>query len=421
MSSVTERVLAVVRGQSTAVAKAEIVRLTDLSLATVSEHVDLLCESGLLREEKFGVSSGGRRPRLYGFNADAGHIVAIDLESTHVRVAVTDFGLRILHIKDSDDVDVAQGPDATLAQIRDLVFDVLNKAGVDHRKVKALGIGLPGPVSFSDGLPSSLSIMPGWENYPIRDFWKKHFDCVSYIDNNVYTMALGERALDPADARDNMIFVKIGNGIGAGIVCNGEVYRGSTEHAGEIGHTDTGHQTLCYCGNRGCLDAFAGGRAIAARAEASAREGKSERLLAMLVEKKKLTLHDVVKALEESDPVAVNLIRESGIAVGAVLAGLVNFFNPSHIVIGGGVSQVGDVLLAAIRQAIYQHCLPLTTRRLVIEHSAVGINAGLIGAAVLALDHTIKRTSLSDVHSAGNETPATARLIPVSRTGSRHV
>lgn len=371
-------------------AKADIVRLTDLSLATVSEHVDLLCQSGLLREEKLGASSGGRRPKLFGFNPNAGHIVAIDLESTHVRVAVTDFGLRILHSEESFDVDVAQGPEATLSQISDLVFAVLAKAGVERSAVKALGIGLPGPVSFSGGLPSSLSIMPGWENYQVREFWKQHFDCVSYIDNNVYTMALGERWRDPADARETMIFVKIGNGIGAGIVCNGEVFRGATEHAGEIGHTDTGHPGLCYCGNRGCLDAYAGGRAIAARAEALAREGKSDRLMAVLGQRAHLTWRDVVKALEEADQVAVDVIRDSGMAIGGVLAGLVNFFNPSRIVVGGGVSQVGDVMLAAIRQKIYQHALPLTTRNLVVEHSSVGANAGLIGAAKLALDETLK-------------------------------
>lgn len=390
MIAVSERVLAVVRRQSSAVAKADIVRLTELSLATVSEHVDLLCESGLLREEMLGASSGGRRPQLYGFNPDAGHIVAIDLESTHVRVALTDFGLRIIRSDESHEVDVAEGPEVTLCKIRDLVFAVLDAAGVKRQSIKALGIGLPGPVSFSDGLPSSLSIMPGWENYPVSRFWKQHFDCPSFIDNNVYTMALGERAGGRADTRETMIFVKIGNGIGAGIVCNGEVFRGATEHAGEIGHTDIGHGGLCYCGNRGCLDAYAGGRAIAARAEALAREGRSARLAAVLGERGKLTWRDVVKALEEADQVAVDVIRDSGIAIGGVLAGLVNFINPSRIVIGGGVSQVGDVMLAAIRQKIYQHALPLTTRRLVVEHSAVGVNAGLIGAAVLALDFTLK-------------------------------
>ncbi len=383
------RVLAAVRGRNGSVAKAEIVRLTELTLATVTEHVECLVGCGLLREVEFGQSTGGRRPKLYGFNADAGRIVAIDLESTFVRVALTDFNSRILQQAESDEIDVSRGPEATLGEIDDIVSGVIRAAGANPSQVKGIGMGLPGPVSFTDALPSSLSIMPGWENYPIRAFWKRRFECPSYVDNNVYTMALGERTHEAHKSPTELIFVKIGNGIGAGIIRDGKVYRGATEHAGEIGHINIGHVERCYCGNRGCLEAFAGGRAIAARAEVEARAGRSERLATMLAEKKKLGLRDVVKALEESDPVAVALIRESGNAIGRVLAGLVNFANPSHIVVGGGASQVGDVFLAAIRQAIYQHALPLVTRQLRIEHSAVGPNAGLIGAALLALDNAI--------------------------------
>ena len=421
LSLVTAQVLGAVRSRRMPVSKAELVRLTDLSLATVTEHVELLLSSGLLREEAVGLSSGGRKPKLYGFNADGGRIVAIDLESTHVNVAVTDFCLRILASFSSDDLDVGQGPEIVLTYIKDLVFDLLKQAHVEPDQVKGVGMGLPGPVSFTEGLPSSLSIMPGWENYPVRDFWKKHFACPSYIDNNVYTMVLGERTVDPANVPPDMIFVKIGNGIGAGILCNREIYRGSTEHAGEIGHTNIGHDQLCYCGNRGCLDAFAGGRAIAARAETLARAGESARLAEMLVEKKKLSLRDVVKAVEESDPVAVGLIRESGSAIGTVLAALTNFFNPSHIVVSGGVSQVGDVFLAAIRQAIYQHSLPLINRRVIIDHSILGANAGLVGAAVLALDNTIARATSTGHEPKSDSEPIALRSYHSGNTGGRRV
>jgi glucokinase-like ROK family protein len=393
MSPITVRVLAAVRSQGAALSKADIVRLTDLSLATVTEHVELLRANGLLREQEFGASSGGRKPKLYGFNAEAGCLVAIDLESTHVNVALADFGLSILHHASSDDVDVARGPEATLQNIRDVVLGVLKAAGVKAARVKGIGMGLPGPVSFSQALPSSLPLMPGWENYPVREFWRPTFSCPVFVDNNVYTMALGERAIDPPNAPNNMIFVKVGNGIGAGIICDGAMHRGATEHAGEIGHINIGHDTLCYCGNRGCLEAVAGGRAIAMQAEGHARAGRSERLAAILTEKKRLSLADVIRAVQQSDPIAVALIRESGNAIGGVLASLANFFNPSHIVVGGGVAEAGDYLIAAIRQAIYQHSLPLVTRTLVIRQSSVGRQAGVIGAATLALDHALREAS----------------------------
>jgi len=200
MSPITARVLAAVRSQGAPISKADIVRLTDLSLATITEHVAILCASKLLRAEEFGESSGGRKPKLYGFNAEAGYIIAVDLESTHVNVALVDFGMKILHEASSDDVDVTSGPEATLTHIKDVVLGVLKGAGVKSAHVKGLGMGVPGPVSFTQARPSSLSLMPGWESYPVREFWKTHFACPCFVDNNVHTMALGERSLGPAMA-----------------------------------------------------------------------------------------------------------------------------------------------------------------------------------------------------------------------------
>lgn len=392
MSPVTAKVLNAVRGRAAPISKSEIVELTKLSLATVTEHVELLCASGLLKAQRLGISSGGRKPQLYGFNADAGCIVAIDLESSHVNVALTDFGLEILHETGADNVDVTSGPQATLMHVRDLVLDLLKASGVKPARIRGIGMGVPGPVSFTQGLPTSLSLMPGWDRFPVREFWKNHFACPSYVDNNVHTMALGERARDPAQATRDMIFVKIGNGIGAGILCRGVIYRGATEHAGEIGHTNIGHDILCYCGNRGCLEAVAGGRAIARSAEDLARTGRSERLAQILTERGALSVGDVIRAVQQSDPIAVALIRECGSTVGRSLAGLVNFFNPSEIVVGGNVAESGDVLLAAIRQAVYQYALPLTTRTLTIRQSKIGAQVGVFGAAALALEHVLKPT-----------------------------
>ncbi len=372
------------------ISKAELVRQTAFSLATVTEHTDLLVRTRLALEGDKGQSTGGRKPKLLNFNADAGRIIAVDLESTKVRVAITDLRATILFLSPSTRIDVTEGPTAVLTKIRELAFALLQENGVDKLQVKGIGIGIPGPVTYSLSRPASLSIMPGWDRFPITDFWRQHLDCPCHIDNNVYTMALGEQwaefMADPVD----LIFLKVGNGIGAGIICDGHVYRGATETAGEVGHTNIGHDILCYCGNKGCLEAVAGGRAVAARAETLAREGRSPQLGAILAERGKLVLADVVQALDDMDPVAVELMRESGNAIGNVLAGLVNFFNPSHIVVGGGVSQVNDVLLAAIRQSVYRRSLPIATRNLVIQHSALGAEAGLIGAAALTLDDAIR-------------------------------
>ncbi|WP_047151426.1 ROK family protein [Aneurinibacillus tyrosinisolvens] len=388
MPRVTTEVLQAIRRSKKPSSKADIVRSTGFSLVTVTEHVETLVRSNLVIEVDMGPSTGGRRPRLLSFNAEAGYIVAVDLETTHVQVGIVDLNCSILASKASD-IDVASGPKAVLEHIKEMVFCLLKENEIETSLIKGIGMGVPGPVEYSTGLPASLPIMPGWDRYPIRQFFAQHFQCPCYIDNNVYTMALGERTVELASEIDNLVFLKIGNGIGAGIICNGQIYRGSAECAGDVGHINIGHDVLCYCGNRGCLEAIAGGRAMVRRAEQIARDGQSKILAEILLVKGKLTSGDVKRAVLESDPVVVEMVRECGVLIGNVLANLINFFNPSLVCIGGGFSQIGDLLLASIRQAIYHRSLPLATRNLLIQQSSLGEKAGVIGAAVLTVDEII--------------------------------
>jgi len=390
MRNVTEQVLKAIRLSKEPVSKAELVRRTNYNLATVTGHVETLLRSQLALEADKGASSGGRKPQLLTFNAEAGNIVAIDLESTHVRIGLTDLRCNLRQAVSSDDIDVARGPRDVLDRIEGLIVSLLRDQQIKGSKIRGIGMGVPGPVKHSAGLAASLPIMPGWDGFPIADFWRRTFDCPCHIDNNVYTMALGEQAIESDAGSDSMILVKLGNGIGAGIICDGRPYRGATEMAGEVGHINIGHDALCYCGNRGCLEAFAGGRAIAARGEQLAREGKSKILASKLARRKHLAFADVIQAVNDQDPAAVELMRECGSALGNVLAGLVTFYNPSRVIIGGVGAEVGDVLLASIRQAVYRGALPLSTRDLKIANSALGADAGLVGAAILTVDDAVR-------------------------------
>jgi predicted NBD/HSP70 family sugar kinase len=349
MREVTEQVLKAIRLNKAPISKAELVRRTHYNLATITGHVETLLKSRLLMETDKGLSSGGRKPQLVDFNAEAGHIAAIDLESTHVSVALTDLSCNVIHTVSSNEIDVTHGPRQVLGQIKALIDSLLDDEHLAVSTVKGIGMGVPGPAKFSAGLAASLAIMPGWDGFPIADYWQSAFRCPCHIDNNVYTMAFGEQSVDSDDALDNMIFVKVGNGIGAGIICDGRPYRGATETAGEIGHINIGNDNICYCGNRGCLETVAGGRAIAEQAKLLAQAGKSRSLAAKLGRRKQLFLADVIQAVEEQDPAAVALISDCGQAIGTVLAGLVSFFNPSRIVLGGGprAGLVGAAILVA--------------------------------------------------------------------------
>src|SRR3984893_12010063 len=264
MREVTEQVLKAIRRSKIPLSKAELVRRTNYNLATVTGHVETLLRSRLALEADKGLSSGGRKPQRLVFNAEAGNIVGIDLESSHVRIGLTDLRCKVLHSASSDGIDVAKGPLDVLDRIKGMIASLLRDMHLKSSNIRGVGMGVPGPARHSAGLAASLSIMPGWDGFPIADFWQRAFGCPCHIDNNVYTMALGEQTVESEAGSDNMIFVKVGNGIGAGIICDGKPYRGATETAGEIGHIGTGSDILCYCGNRGWLGAAGDWRASSA-------------------------------------------------------------------------------------------------------------------------------------------------------------
>ena len=251
-------------------------------------------------------------------------------------------------------------------------------------------MGVPGPVDFSRGVLVAPPLMPEWENFNIRDFFKNSFpSAYVIIDNDVNIMALGEQRAGGATNVDHFIFVKIGTGIGAGIFSNRKIHRGADGCAGDIGHICVDKNgPLCTCGNVGCLEAIAAGPAIITKAMEATQNGSSS-TLSLMRESNNGTLRpeDVNAACREGDQAALEIIRACGQMVGDVLATLVNFFNPSNIFIGGGIANFGNHLLVSIRQAVLQRSLPLATTHLSISFSRIGADAGVIGAVTLALDY----------------------------------
>jgi glucokinase-like ROK family protein len=301
-----------------------------------------------------------------------------------MRVAVMNAELQVkAHVAES--VDLRRGPELVLGRATELIEKLARDLGV---QLAGIGVGVPGPVRFREGMPVSPPIMPGWNEYPVRDIIARRFGCPVLVDNDVNVMAVGEHWGGVAKSVENYLFVKIGTGIGCGIIIRGEVYRGIDGCAGDIGHINVGPDgPVCACGNSGCLEAMFGGAALVRDALAAARAGRSEALAERLARKSEITAEDVGQCAAEGDAVAVGLIRDGGQRVGLVLAGLVSFFNPSMMVIGGGLAGLGHVLLAEIRGVVYRRSLPLATGNLPIVLSELGSSAGVVGAAVMISDH----------------------------------
>lgn len=373
------RLLAQLRDEG-ALSKAQLADRLEVSRTTVAAEVARLVELGLAQEVGPAASRGGRRSTLVDLAEDI-RFVGISIGATGISVGVTDGRLSVLNTRHRD-CDIKQGPEVVLAVALELVREVLDEVGVDQPM--GAGVGVPGPVDFHRGVSVSPPIMPGWDGYPVRDAVSRELGCPVVLDNDVNVLAVGEQHAGVAKGAKDFLFVKIGTGIGCGIVIDGELYRGVDGCAGDIGHIrveDFG--PTCACGNTGCLEAFSGGAALARDATAAARAGRSPALAALLEEKGELTAADVGYAVSQGDAQAVQLIRESGRHIGQVLAGLVSFFNPGLIVIGGRVTGLGHALLAEVRGVTYRRSLPLATGSLPIVLSELGDEGGVVGAARL--------------------------------------
>jgi glucokinase-like ROK family protein len=363
-----------------------------VSRSKISQEVGRLLEAGLLLEDGLAESEGGRRSSLLRIPRSAGLIAAVDLGATSIDVAVSTLGSELVAHRE-EPADVRKGPKVVLGRVKGLLTELLEEQGASRRDVRAIGVGVPGPVEQASGLLRSPPIMPGWDRFPIRDAFAGEYAAPVFVDNDVNVMALGEHWGGVGKGLDNMLFVKIGTGIGGGVIADGRLYRGSQGCAGDIGHICVDPEgPVCSCGNRGCLEAMAAAPAIALNAERCAREGLSPNLSGVLEKRGELSAKDVGEAASVGDYHALEIIREAGRLVGRALATLVSTLNPSLIVIGGGVANIGHSLLAEIRSTVYHRSLPLATRNLPIVLSELDQVAGVTGASVLAAEGVLQTT-----------------------------
>ncbi|MET0422902.1 MAG: ROK family transcriptional regulator [Actinoplanes sp.] len=391
------RILRLLRDEGP-VSRAELGDRLELTRPRLLAEVERLVGSGLIAEAGMAASRGGRRSTLVELDPRL-RFAAVDLGASSIDIEVTNGRLEPVAAY-REPADIRSGPKAILQRVHEL----LAKARTDgaYERLDGVGIGVPGPVSFRDGVPVSPPIMPGWDRYPVREILAREHGCPAVVDNDVNIMAIGERHGGVAHSVDDFLYVKIGTGIGCGIHLGGTVYRGVDGCAGDIGHIQVDASgPVCSCGNAGCLEALFSGAALSRDATAAARSGESpalaERLAAYEAEgaddRLRITARDVADGAAEGDVVCIRLIREGGRRVGGVLATLVSFANPSMIVIGGGLAQLGHVLLAEIRSVVYRRSLPLATGNLPVVLSELGGRAGVTGAAVLASDTAFEQAS----------------------------
>jgi predicted NBD/HSP70 family sugar kinase len=354
----------------------EIGRVTGLGRGVVTQRVDQAIEMGFLEDGEFGPSSGGRAPRTLRFRADRGRIVVCALGALHIHVGVAMLEGDILD-QSHRSWDIARGPADTLDTALAMIDEVLERTG--DAPVWGIAVGVPGPVDFATGRPVAPPIMPGWNGFDIRRRFEQRYEAPAWVDNDVNLLAFGERARR-GDENLDLIYCKIGTGIGAGLLSHGRIHRGTNGAAGDIGHVRVpDSREICRCGKVGCLEAVAGGWALVREADAAIAGGAGGYLAQRAAEGEATTPEAITLAAEDGDAIAIALLQRSARVVGESIAALVNMFNPGVIVIGGAMAGAGEIYLAEVRQRVYELSLPLATRDLTITQSVGDVREPLRG------------------------------------------
>jgi predicted NBD/HSP70 family sugar kinase len=365
--------------------RAELAAATGLSRATVAARLDDLLESDLIRPFGDATSTGGRPPTQFALNRTGRLLLCADLGASHATIAISDLTGAVL-AEHTESLDIALGPERVLRRVSEVADELLAGYGRAKESLLGVGLGLPGPVEFSTGRPSNPPIMPGWHDYDVRGRVQEYVDVPVLVDNDVNIMALGERAAHFPDV-DNLLFVKVGTGLGGGVISGGRLQRGAQGIAGDIGHIRISRvaEEPCLCGSVRCVARFAAGRAIAATMRSRGLD-VSDHL-------------EAVDLVRRGNLEAIAVVRQAGRDIGEMLHACISFANPSVIVIGGSLSGAGEHLIAGVREVVYAESTPLATEQLQIVASRAGARAGVIGAAVLATERLLTSEHLESMVS----------------------
>nr|WP_084697646.1 ROK family transcriptional regulator [Glaciibacter superstes] len=368
----------------------ELAGVTGLSAASVSNIVKELSGTGVLHTSP--TTQSGRRAQYVTLAHALGLVVGVHFSTRHMRVALADVAQKVVaehHVPLAKD----HRADYELDKTALLVVDMLESVSASMKEVLAVGIALPAPLNSKHGTTSRSGILRGWDGVPVADVMRRRMNSPVFVDNAANLSALAELRLGAARGRRDAVFIDVGDGIGAGLILNGQVFRGHNGSAGEFGHTTIRENgPLCRCGNRGCLEAIAGGPAILEHLRPT--HGA-------------LKLGDVVSRAMAGDPGCAREIADAGRHIGVAAANLCNLFDPERLIIGGELAKAGELLLGPIRHATERSVIVGDDALPDIVQGQLGVRAATLGAVSFAIDQIAVSTD-----TIGNNTSDTDAIGP---------
>jgi predicted NBD/HSP70 family sugar kinase len=355
-------------------ARAEVARRTNLSRTTVGNIIDELITEGFMREggSQRSEPSGGRRIVPVHFNTRAGYVIGIAMGRNHFTMLLTDLVAEVISQRERP-FATSRGPDVCLPELAAEVKSFIAENAVPYHAIVGIGLGMPGPIDSTLTKPAAPPRMPGWDQVPVRQILSEALGIPVFLDKNGNMGALGETRYGVGRQVHDLLYVKLGSGIGSGLIIGGQVFRGGSGSAGEIGHmTIDPNGMLCDCGNHGCLETLAGGPAILSEAQRSMPDLQN--------------MADVIQAAQAGNAHCRAALARAGDAIGIALASLINFFNPSVIVVDGSTMRAGDLLLDPIRQSVSSRALSAPLANTVIVPAGLAGHAIALGGVATVID-----------------------------------
>jgi predicted NBD/HSP70 family sugar kinase len=352
-----------------AATQAQLARMTGLSSATVSNIIRDMVDRGIVSTSP--TTSSGRRALSVSLNAGETAAVGIDIGRRHVRVVLAGLGYHVLQ-EDWRPLPARHSAEVGLNVAVELFDKVLGQAGLSRSSVLGTGVGIPGPIDRRTGTVVEGAILPEWVGINILQQLQDRLGTPVHLDNDANLGALAQVTWGSFSATADLTFLKIGTGIGAGLIVNGRLHYGNVGVTGEVGHaTIAEHGLVCRCGNRGCLETVASTSVL--------MEMLSRGLEAPL------TTADIVQLALNRNNAALRVIDDAGLAIGRALANVCNLINPAVIVIGGPLTGLGDILLEPVRRGLARYTVPLIGQTTTVAMSSLGDRAEALGAAALVM------------------------------------
>lgn len=381
--------------QRVATTRPELARVLRLGRNVISDRIQMAEQIGLVRPSSGARSRTGRRAEVWEFCAEAGTVLVATVGAGSFSVALTRLDGVVL-ARTTQSWDLNQGPDASVARIADVMRELLGEAGLE--RPWAIGIGLPVPIDAATGrnvdpvAPSAMSYR--WPTgFDVRAWFVEQFRTPTWVDSVINFTTLG--AVEAPGAPGDLVYVRIGTGLGAGLVSGGRVHRGATSVAGELNHVTMSDDPdrVCLCGRIGCLETYAGGWAMLGDARRAAARGDSPHL-ARIAGTRELTVADLDEGVRLSDPASVEIVVRAATMLGRALATVVTLFNPARVVLGGSSIARNELLLSVVERTVQTFTLPASFAAVELVPGEPDNQEALRGGAVLVAGRLLSAENL---------------------------